>query len=1006
MNFKLLLLSLALAPALVAPAGEKQIQGVPYTTFAKSHGLPVKPLFEIPDTGTELPYDGEFTFDMIENWTGEGENRAALVIQWNDELDRDPAALVFGYRWDGFATGFDMLRDVVLNNPRLFALVQRTNVGCDISPIAPDGYTVDGLGWDDDESGEPGLYDSGNNDTYYPEGGLQYHPRGGSGIDGSYPDYDYDNWKATDDTDIWQAGWYIGYWSYWVKDSEADQFGYSGWGVACRELTDGSWDGWNYCPDMMPIEWKEFMAAPSNLPDDAVTEFTVNGLCYRLKNYKASTVTLSAPFDGTAYTDASLLTMPDGRHTIHSTFEHAGVTYTVVGIGKEAMVGAEITNIVIPATVTSVEAYAFAGSTVSEVAFPEGLSSIGESAFAGCPMLKSIALPAGVTEIPDNAFASTGLEGTLVIPSTVTGIMTSAFEGCEALTAVELPASVRTLMSKAFDGCKALRTVTIYNTDPLTVTDDLFDSSIYAAAKLVCPRGFADTYAAAPVWKNFTNISDDILLDVNVGDRFIFNNMPYVITSAADGEMTVKAKFHHFDGTHRDTAVELANARFSGNIVIPSEITYMEMKFRVTEISDSAFFRAKNLVSVTMPDDIKGFGKNMFDGCEKLISCSIPSNVTEISPSCFSSCYALKSIALPEGVTAIGSNAFYYCSALEQINLPAGLTSLGARAFYQCSRLAEVTLPAGVTVIPDYAFGYCSSLTHFEMSDNITSIGTYAFSNCIKLQSFRLPSALKTISGSVFRGCKNLAEIEIPAGVTSVQAYAFANCPADIKVYICNPDAMTSVVANSFRLNTSSSAVYATLTVPAGKSAQLLTKNYWKLSAIVEPEVTDIEHTLDDPVISADEVTLSCSLSPLYDGQLPERFAEAQNAALFPTLAVKAVYAPAESTVADNDAQQEAEAVVADGKATVTLSGLDAKRYDYRFVTSQGRDKEFMSEPGSFNLSFSGIEEVDSSAADSTVTYYDLQGRVAGINAPLAPGVYIKVTADAQNVTTEKVIVR
>ena len=29
--------------------------------------------------------DGTFTMDMIENWSGEGSNRAAFVVQWNAE---------------------------------------------------------------------------------------------------------------------------------------------------------------------------------------------------------------------------------------------------------------------------------------------------------------------------------------------------------------------------------------------------------------------------------------------------------------------------------------------------------------------------------------------------------------------------------------------------------------------------------------------------------------------------------------------------------------------------------------------------------------------------------------------------------------------------------------------------------------------------------------------------------------------------------------------------------
>lgn len=1028
MKLKSLLLTLASAVALGAAAGPAQIQGVPYEDFAKKHNLPVKPLFDIPDTGTELPYDGEFTFDMIENWTGTGENRAALVIQWNDADGRDAAALVFGYRWDGVATGFDMFRDVTLNNPQLFGLVQRTNVGCDISAIAPDGYTLDGIGWDDDESGNPGLWDSANNDYYYPEGGLQYHPRGGSGIDGSYPDYDYDNWKAADSNDIWQAGWYIGYWSYWVKDSETSQFGYSGWGMSCRELVDGCWDGWNYCPDMMPVEWKEFMPAPANIPDDAVTEFTIDGLCYRLKNYKDKTVTLSAPFDGSAYTEASLVKLADGHHSIHSSFDYQGVTYTVVGIDKEAMVGAEINDIVIPESVTSIGASAFAGSTVASVTLPDRLAVIGESTFAGCINLDTVNIPSAMTEIPANAFAYTALKGTLVIPSSVVNIAASAFEGCESLTGIEIPKSVRMLMSKAFAGCTSLTNVKVYATEPLTVDADLFDSSVFGTATLQCPKGFADVYAEAPVWKNFTVIKDDFLLDVNSGDRFVFQKMPYEITSLKDGEMTVKAKFHHFDGKHRDTAVEIANAKFSGDVVIPSEITYMDKKFRVTEISDSAFFRAKNLTSVTMPADIKGFGKNMFDGCEKLVSCNIPDNVAEISPNCFSSCAALKSIVIPAGVTAIGNNAFYYCSSLESISLPEGLKTIGERAFYQCAKLAEINLPVGVTAVPAYAFGYCSSLTHFEFGDRITSIGNYALSGCIKLQSVTLPSALTAIPNSLFNGCKaltsvdipasvtsigssafngcmSMTEIELPAGVKTIQSNAFQNTPDGFKVYVCDPDALTSLTAYSFRHNSKTPATYIDIVVPAGKAAALSEKNYWKTSNITEPAVDRINYIDDNPVVSDNAtVALSTSMTPVYETELPERFAAANTGILLPSLAVKVVYAPEGS----EDEPMTADAEVTSGKATVTLTGVKpSTRYNYHFeAVPAGSDAVYASTPSFFETGVTGVGSIAADGDGAVTAVYDLNGRQLDVNAALPAGIYIKVVTTPESVTTQKVIVR
>lgn len=62
--------------------------------------------------------DGTFTMDMIENWSGEGANRAAFVVQWNAESET--SALVWGFRWDGEATGETMARAIAASDPRFF----------------------------------------------------------------------------------------------------------------------------------------------------------------------------------------------------------------------------------------------------------------------------------------------------------------------------------------------------------------------------------------------------------------------------------------------------------------------------------------------------------------------------------------------------------------------------------------------------------------------------------------------------------------------------------------------------------------------------------------------------------------------------------------------------------------------------------------------------------------------------------------------------------------------
>lgn len=66
--------------------------------------------------------DDSFTMDDILNWSGEGENQAALVVQWN--MNGEENALVWGYRWSGEATGEKMVKDIAATDPRFFYMAQ------------------------------------------------------------------------------------------------------------------------------------------------------------------------------------------------------------------------------------------------------------------------------------------------------------------------------------------------------------------------------------------------------------------------------------------------------------------------------------------------------------------------------------------------------------------------------------------------------------------------------------------------------------------------------------------------------------------------------------------------------------------------------------------------------------------------------------------------------------------------------------------------------------------
>ena len=79
--------------------------------------------------------DNTFTFNNIEFWVGEGENRAALIVDWYDDGE---TAMVWGFRWNGEATGLDMIKAIAKADPRFLLLTQLTNLG---NTIAGLGYS-------------------------------------------------------------------------------------------------------------------------------------------------------------------------------------------------------------------------------------------------------------------------------------------------------------------------------------------------------------------------------------------------------------------------------------------------------------------------------------------------------------------------------------------------------------------------------------------------------------------------------------------------------------------------------------------------------------------------------------------------------------------------------------------------------------------------------------------------------------------------------------------------
>ena len=283
--------------------------------------------------------------------------------------------------------------------------------------------------------------------------------------------------------------------------------------------------------------------------------------------------------------------------------------------------------------------------------------------------------------------------------------------------------------------------------------------------------------------------------------------------------------YYNLDATNQ-TAEVAVNENASGEIIIPSSVTYNSVSYSVTSIGERAFYLCSGLTSVTIPNSVTSIGDGAFRSCTGLTSVTIPNSVTSIGSDAFYRCIGLTSVTIPNSVTSIGERAFYLCSGLTSVTIPNSVTSIGYGAFRSCTGLTSVTIPNSVTSIGEYALENCTGLTSIEapagffdmpegdgtgytkILNQVTVIGgeltenglllinhSYktlqtldvsgvtntefvdeAFKGCYNLQQLVLPEGLQKVGYMMVAGCKNLQSIDIPASVEEIEQSAFEDC--------------------------------------------------------------------------------------------------------------------------------------------------------------------------------------------------------------------------------------
>ena len=488
--------------------------------------------------------------------------------------------------------------------------------------------------------------------------------------------------------------------------------------------------------------------------------FAEDGIYYNINDDGAS---VSVTFKSTGFSDYSR--DYSGDVIIPETVTHDGISYSVTAITSAFFYSFELTSVSIPNSITKIGHYAFTACiNLPEIILPESVTYIGNCAFEDCIGLTEIVIPDGVTSMGEDPF----------------------FE-CTHLERVVLGRSLTSIGSFLFSSCTQLKDVTCLATTPPHSWSTLkfVDPEVYAHTTLHVPLGSLEAYKSAVFWKEFSNIVGDATADDPGNDGYGYD-------FKVDG-VYYKVK----DGN----AVVTNNGKpncYSGDVVIPDEVTHEGTVYRVTAIGDSVFKNCTALTSIDLGNSIDSIGMYAFQGCTGLTSITIPESVDLIFPYAFGGCTNIKTlifnpvsyyytvlefadcpletVIFGDHVQTIPSGIVHNKPLLRNVTIPNSVTSIGCFAFQNCTGLTQVTLPESLITIEGYVFDGCTSLTSITIPDAVTEIGNSAFHGCSALSELIIGNSLDKIGENAFENCTELTSVYFPNSVTTIGKRAFCNC--------------------------------------------------------------------------------------------------------------------------------------------------------------------------------------------------------------------------------------
>lgn len=284
---------------------------------------------------------------------------------------------------------------------------------------------------------------------------------------------------------------------------------------------------------------------------------------------------------------------------------------------------------------------------------------------------------------------------------------------------------------------------------------------------------------------------------------------------------------------------DLSNNPYTGDIVVPKQVSYRMETMDVKGVGDHAFFNCQTVTSVTLPEGVTSIGQQAFSHCYAMKSVSLPQSLQRIEDAAFEYCEDMTSFTVPQGVTRIdcsGYGVFYQCRGLKEFSVEEGnvmftavdgvlyssdmsmlvqypasraeteyvipdeVVTMSATAFAPALVLEKLVIGSSLGMVEMAAFGECPALREFEVSaDNeaMCAVGGVLFDKDVTtlvqypagstVSDYALPGTVTSMADMSMAYSGNVTRLTLPESLESIGAYAMVECSGLQRVISLNP---------------------------------------------------------------------------------------------------------------------------------------------------------------------------------------------------------------------------